>query len=209
VSDCKSIYIFGYSGHAYVVIDSMLTLGYKIKGYFDKVEAQYNPYEIAYLGSEDDIDLKKIVSEDFVFPTVGDNAIRIRLVKKFNDCGLRQLLIQDPTALVTQKAVIGNSTYIGKGSIVNAETQIGHGVIINSGAIIEHECRIQDGSHIAPGATLCGNVIVGNNCFVGANSVIRQNIRVSNDVYLGAGSVLISDVFESGTWFGNPAKCLK
>ena len=53
----KSIYSFGYSGHAYVVIETALALGYEIKGYFDITEAVVNPYQIPYMGFENEVDL--------------------------------------------------------------------------------------------------------------------------------------------------------
>ena len=202
----KSIYIFGYSGHAYVVIETALALGYDIKGYFDIKEALVNPYQIPYMGFENEVDLKHIVGADWVFPAVGDNGLRAQLVAMFQSLGLNQLSMVDPTAMVSPSATMGNSTYVGKGSIINAQTKIGAGVIINSGAIVEHECRIADGCHVAPGATLCGNVVIGDNSFMGANSVVRPNINIANNVVLGAGSVLLIDIIEQGIWFGNPAK---
>ena len=206
MSNSKSLYIFGYSGHAYVVIESALALGYEIKGYFDIKEAVVDPYQIPYLGFEKEVDLKHIVGADLVFPTVGDNGLRAQLLALFKTLGLNQLSIVDPSAMVSPSAKIGNSTYVGKGSIVNAQTKIGAGVIINSGAIVEHECRIAYACHIAPGATLCGNVVIGDCSLIGANSVVRPNISISNEVVLGAGSVLVTDINEQGTWFGQPAK---
>ena len=209
MSESKSIYIFGYSGHAYVVIESALALGYVVKGYFDIKEAVVDPYGIPYLGFEKDVDLKSIVGTDLVFPTVGDNGLRMQLVAMFQSLELTQLSIIDPSALVSSSAVIGNSTYVGKGSIVNAQTQLGAGVIINSGAIIEHECRIANGCHVAPGSTLCGNVVMAENSFIGAHSVVRPNISIANEVVLGAGSVLLRDINKPGVWFGNPAKHIR
>lgn len=206
MSNSKSIYIFGYSGHAYVVIETALALGYEINGYFDITEAFVNPYQIPYMGFENEVDLKHILGDDLAFPTVGDNKIRAQLLTRFQTLGLNQLSIVDPTAMVSPSAKIGLSTYVGKGSIVNAQSQIGAGVIINSGAIVEHECQIADGCHVAPGATLCGNVAIGDSSLIGANSVVRPNINIAKGVVLGAGSVLLRDIIEPGIWFGNPAK---
>jgi len=209
VSNSKLIYIFGYSGHAYVVLETALALGYEIKGYFDITEAIVNPYQIPYMGFENEVDLKYIIGADLVFPTVGDNRLRAQLVARFQSLGLNQLSIVDPTAMVSPSAKIGHSTYVGKVSTINAQSRIGAGVIINSGAIVEHECRIADGCHLAPGATLCGNVIIGDSTFIGANTVVRPNTTIANDVVLGAGSVLLRDILKPGIWFGNPAKPIR
>jgi UDP-N-acetylbacillosamine N-acetyltransferase len=209
VQDSKNVYIFGYSGHAYVLIESMLDLGYTIAGYFDIHEAIENPYNLQYLGFELNVDLKSIVNNDYVFPTVGEAHIRQKLVAIFNKEDLQQFTLVDKTANVSKTATVGLSTYIGKNAVVNALAIIGQGVILNTNSVTEHECEIGDFSHIAPSATLAGNVKVGSNSFVGANSVCKQSIIIGSACILGAGSVLVKDLPNNETWIGNPAKKIK
>jgi sugar O-acyltransferase (sialic acid O-acetyltransferase NeuD family) len=208
VQDSKLVYIFGYSGHAYVLIESMLDLGYTIVGYFDKQKAISNPYKLNYLGFELNVDLKAIISQDYVFPTVGEVSIREKLVSIFLKEGLNQFTLIDKTANVSKTATVGLSTYIGKNAIVNALATIGQGVILNTNSVVEHECQIGNFAHLGPSATLAGNVKVGNNSFVGANSVCKQNISVGKNTILGAGSVLVKNLPDNETWIGNPAKRL-
>lgn len=192
-----------------MVIESVLDLGYTIKGYFDVQKANHNPYNLEYMGSEKSVDVKQIVGSDFVFPCVGDNHVRNEIVQLFKKQGLNQCTIIDPTAKVSPSAQIGFSTYIGKGSIINAQTQIGDACIVNSGAIIEHDCQVSNASHVAPGAVLCGHVQVGNKTLIGAKSVIRPNLFICGEVTLGAGSVLVKSIENAGTWVGNPAREIK
>lgn len=206
MQDSKNVYIFGYSGHAYVLIESMLELGYSILGYFDKQEADINPYNLLYLGFELDVDLKSIIKNDYVFPTVGENFIREKLVNNFNKERFNQFTLLDITAKVSKSAQIGLSTYIGKNTCINAQTRIGEGVIVNTNAVIEHECEIGDFAHIAPSSTLAGNVKVGRGSFVGANSVCIQNLQIGKNCILGAGSSLVKNVPDNEIWMGNPAK---
>lgn len=202
----KKVYIFGYSGHAFVVLDSLKNLGFKVEGYFDYEEASFNPYEIPYLGFENKVDVKAIVKDAFVFPTVGDNGIRKKIIQMFDELQLNQCVVIDPTAAVSSTANIGFSTYIGKQSAVNACANLGKGVIINTHAVIEHECEIGDYVHIAPGSILCGNVKIDENSFVGANTVIRQNIKVISNTTIGSGSVVVTSIKEQGIWLGSPAR---
>lgn len=204
--ELAKVYIFGYSGHSYVVIESLIALGYHIAGYFDKREADKNPYQLPYLGDETKARLNDIIGTAFVFPTIGDNSIREKIVELFNSHGLRQMTVIDPSALVSSSAIVGSSTYIGKGAIVNALAYIGKGCIINSGATVEHECYIDDYVHIAPSVVLCGNVIVGRNVLIGANAVVKQGISIHTNTTIGAGSVVLKDIFTATRWAGNPAK---
>jgi sugar O-acyltransferase (sialic acid O-acetyltransferase NeuD family) len=206
VSEARRVFLFGYSGHAYVIIESFIAAGYTIAGYFDYHEAITNPYQLPYFGFEGSVDVPSIVKSDFVFPSVGDNTIRARLVSFFARYNLKQCVLIDPSAKVSHSSSIGLSTYVGVNSIINAQSQIGKGVIINTLTIIEHECEVQDFSHIAPAAVLCGNVIVGKGTFIGANAVVRNNTSICSDVILGAGSVIVKDIVKAGIYFGNPCK---
>ena len=209
MSESKNVFLFGYSGHAYVIIESFVAAGYTIAGYFDRHEAPANPYQIPYIGFEGHVDVKSIVKSDLVFPSVGDNAIRTKLVSFFEKHHLKQCVLIDPTAKVSKNASIGLSTYVGVHVIINAQSQIGKGAIINTGAVIEHECQVQDFSHIAPAAILCGNVSIGEGSFIGANAVVRNNTSICSDVILGAGSVVVKSIEDKGIWVGNPSKKIK
>jgi sugar O-acyltransferase (sialic acid O-acetyltransferase NeuD family) len=209
VSEAKRVFLFGYLGHAYVIIESFIAAGYSIAGYFDYHEAPTNPYQIPYFGFEGLVDVKSIVKSDFVFPTVGDNAIRAKLVAFFEKHHLKQCVLIDPSAKVSHSSSIGLSTYVGVNTIVNAQSKIGKGVIINTASVTEHECDVQDFSHIAPAAILCGNVSVGEFAFIGANAVVRNNISICSYVTLGAGSVVVKSIKEKGIWVGNPSKKIK
>lgn len=207
--DCKEVYIFGYSGHSYVVIESLLELGFTIMGYFDKEAAEYNPYNLSYCGYEADTDLQNIVKAAFVFPCVGEGSIRQKLVNNFTDLGLKQFIVKDPSANISRTAVIGPSTFIGKNSVINALSVIGTGVIINTGSIVEHECKVDDFTHLAPSSTLAGNVHIGKHSFIGANSTVKQNTTIGTNSILGAGGVLLNNLPDNEIWVGNPAKKLE
>lgn len=206
--DYKKIHLLGYSGHAYVVIDVALSNNLKVQSYFDKFQAKANPYCLAYSGSETEVDIKSIIKSDFIFPAVGSNSIRTKLVTFIEGHNLNQTTLMAHSALISTMATVGLSTLIGPKVIVNSMARIGKGCIINSGAIIEHECKIGNFSHIAPGAVLAGNVEIGKNCLIGANTVIKEGIVIADEVVIGAGAVVLKNITEKGTWVGNPAKLL-
>ncbi len=205
----KKVFLFGYSGHAYVIIESFVAAGFSIAGYFDYQEATSNPYKIPYCGYERHVDVKSIVKNNFVFPSIGDNAIRSELVYFFEKQKLKQCILIDPSANVSPTSKINFSTYIGKNVCVNALSNIGKGVIINTSAVVEHECLIKDFCHVAPAAVLCGNVTVGESTFIGANTTVINNISINGDVILGAGSIVVKSINQKGIWVGNPSKKIK
>ncbi len=205
----KRVFLLGYSGHAYVAADTLLSMGNEIGGYFDMQEAAANPFGLSYCGSESEADLKATVENHYIFPAIGSNAIRKKLVELMETQELNQLVACHSSAVVSPSASVGLSTLIGPGAIINALAAIGKGCIINSAAVVEHECSIGDFSHIAPGAVLAGNVTVGHGTFIGAGSAVKQGIKIGSHVIVGAGSAVIRDIPDHETWAGNPAKRIK
>lgn len=206
MSKKKYIYLIGYSGHAYVVIEALGKKKYTVQGYFDFEELTHNPYKIPYLGNEEEDAFASIVQDGYVFPSIGSNIIRQKIIQFLNTKNIAQTNIIAPSALLSRTALLGKSIFISNGAIINAQVSIGDGTIINTGAIIEHECKIGAYAHIAPSAVLTGNVKIGDRTFVGANTVIKQGITIGKDVIIGAGSVIIKDVLDGKRMVGNPGR---
>jgi sugar O-acyltransferase (sialic acid O-acetyltransferase NeuD family) len=209
VQEFKKIHILGYSGHAYVVIDTALSNNFMVKSYFDKTKAKLNPYKLIYNGFEKEVPIKSIIQSDFVFPAIGSNIIRKNLINFIEREGLNQTQLINLSASVSQLAKIGCSTFVAPQVTINSLSSIGKGCIINSGAIIEHECKIGDFSHIAPCAVIAGNVTIGNQVFIGANAVIKQNLKIGDNAVIGAGAVVLKDVPPKEIWVGNPARKIR
>ena len=74
----KEINIIGYSGHSYVCIETALLNDMIIVGYCDLNKKNENPYELNYLGEEQDMN-----SEQEVFICIADNIIRKNIYKSF------------------------------------------------------------------------------------------------------------------------------
>jgi sugar O-acyltransferase (sialic acid O-acetyltransferase NeuD family) len=207
VSDSKKLYVLGYSGHAYVVIDVADSMGIPTMGYFDKMEASVNPYHLAYLGS--DKEGGKFKETDYIFPAVGDNLLRKSMVEIIRKQGWKEITLIDASAHISPKARISESTLVAPRALINSGALVGEGCIINSGAIVEHGCQIGNFTHLAPGAILAGNVAIGQNCFVGAGAVIKQGVVIGDQVVIGAGSVVLKNIPSGETWVGNPSKKLR
>lgn len=203
------MFILGYSGHAYVVIDAIHSNNYELSGYFDAAEVKDNPYNIKYCGFEKNVDIAKIVKDIPVFPAIGDNRIRENAYRFLLKNNLKQTIVIDASATVSKKAVLQKSIFVGANAVLNSLVQIGKACIINSGAIIEHECKIGDYTHIAPGAILTGNVRVGTSSFIGAGAVIKQGVSIGNNVVIGAGSVVLNNIDDNQIWVGNPSRRLR
>jgi sugar O-acyltransferase (sialic acid O-acetyltransferase NeuD family) len=207
VSD-KSVILIGYSGHAYVVAETVLENGFEIIGYSDKEEAGSDPYNLVYLGFERENDFIGWLKEIPFVLGIGDNKLRQNIANLIEGKGKEIQTTIHKTAHISINAIIGTGSFINKNVSVNSLVRIGKNVILNTGCIIEHECVLQDAVHVAPGAVLAGNVTIGERTFVGANSVIKQGVIIGKDVIIGAGSVIISNIPDGKKVVGNPGRII-
>jgi sugar O-acyltransferase (sialic acid O-acetyltransferase NeuD family) len=207
VLDNKTL-IIGYSGHAYVLVESYIKNGGSISFYADLKEAPNNPFNLKYLGFESDANFKGWDMTLNYILGIGDNNIREKAGNLILSKSKTLLNVIDSNAIISKSVFIGNGVYASKGVLVNAFSSIGNFSILNTGCIIEHECEIGISAHIAPGAVLAGNVKVGDRSFIGANSVIKQGVEIGNDVIIGAGSVIIKDVKSNTKIVGNPGRLI-
>lgn len=200
--------ILGYSGHAFVVLETAKEADIDIKYYCEKKEYQYNPYRLHYMGNESDADFDWNSVDAFVLG-IGDNIIRKKVAELILLKKKEILNVTHPLAVISLTSKFGVGNFISANVIVNALAKIGNFCILNSGCIVEHECVIEDTVHIAPGVVLAGNVSVGENSFIGANTVVKQGVNIGKNVTIGAGSVVLKDIPDNEIWVGNPARKLE
>ena len=201
--------IIGYSGHAYVVLETLLHNKIYLDNYVSLNLNKKNPFNLEYLGS----DLKFIlenskVNKQFILG-IGDNSIREQYANLILTFEEKIINVIHPNASISSTVNLGCGIFISNGAIINVFSKIEDFVIINTGAIIEHECTIRKSAHIAPGVVLAGNVTIGERAFIGANSVIKQGVSIGNDSIVGAGSVVLKDIPNNSIIVGNPTKFIK
>ena len=210
MSVVNKIILIGYSGHAYVVADSLISKNLELIGYFENEEKNHNPLNLKYLGSEKDKKTIDLLKNNYCFISIGNNFIREKVYAhliKNEIAGFVNAI--HSSSVISNTAKLNDLILVAPNATVNAFAQLGVGVICNTSSIIEHECTIGDFAHIAPGATLAGNVTIGKRSFIGANAVIKEGIKIGEDVVVGAGSVVIKDVPDNHIIVGNPTRVIK
>jgi sugar O-acyltransferase (sialic acid O-acetyltransferase NeuD family) len=202
----RKVALIGYSGHSYVVYDILERMGKIVSGYFDRKAAMKNPFSLEYMGEENPDNIIAKLKELDYFISIGDNKIRGSIFENLSGKLPLPVNAIDPSAIISNKIIMGSGVMVGAGAILNSMAEIGDGVICNTGAIIEHECKIGRFAHLAPGCILAGNVEVGANTLIGAGVVVKQNIKIGRDVIVGAGTVVIKDIPDGAKVVGNPQR---
>jgi len=112
----KPVAIIGYSGHAYVIIDILLSAGRLVTAYCDGEEKERNPYHLQYLGKESEV-INKLKKYD-VFACIGHNGIREKVHQQM--CNL----LRDPINAIHPSAVISSSVKMSNGIMIAANATI-------------------------------------------------------------------------------------
>lgn len=141
--------------------------------------------------------------------SVGDPSKRIRIFQRLKQIGFSLPVIVDPTAVVSESALLAPGIFVGKKAVINAQASIGECAIINTAAIIEHDCVLGEFVHVAPGACLAGNVEVGPKAHIGIGAVAVEGIRIGAEAVLGAGAVAVENIPAGCTAVGVPARPIK
>jgi len=206
-----SIFVFGASGHAKVVIDIIermrdVEVAFAVDDAAHAKGSSICGYEVIG-GRTELIARRQKVAAGVV--TVGDNAARSDIATWLTAQGFKLANAIHPGATMARGVIIGDGTVVMAGCVVNSDTKIGTNVIVNTGATIDHDCVIGDGTHIAPGCHLCGGVTIGERSFLGAGTIVIPGVQVGADVVIGAGSTVLGNIAAGTRAAGNPAQPLR
>lgn len=195
----NSVYLYGASGHAKVVMDIAQKAYYNVSCLIDD-----NPNVNELAG------LPVVHSAEGLSPiivTIGDCQIRKRIVEKLGE--REYLTVIHPSAIKADSVKLGYGTVVMAGAILNPYASVGNHCIVNTGASIDHDCIIHDFVHIAPHSTLCGEVEIGEGTWVGAGTTIKQGIHIGKNCFIGAGAVVVKDIPDDSLCYGNPARVVR
>lgn len=204
----RKLAILGASGHGKVVADTAESCGWQEIDFFDDAWPQVasnGPWHV--LGNSAML-CNRLSDYDGVVVAIGNNGVRFRKLNELEGMGAYLCRLVHPNATVSRYAKIERGSVVFAGAVLNAGAQIGLGAILNTGCSVDHDCVLGDGVHISPGARLAGGVRVGDLSWIGIGASVRQLVRIGSEVVVGAGAAVISDVADSLTVVGVPAKAL-
>jgi len=200
----KKIFLYGASGHAKVIIDSLVASGLSVAGLFDDNLDVKSLLDYPALGSFD----ATLLDSDSLIISIGNNYKRKLVVDKLPSDIVYGRAIH-PSAIISSHASVGAGSVVMHGAIIQSCAVIGKHCIINTAASVDHDCVIEDFVHISPNATLCGNVTVGEGSQVGAGAVIIPGVKIGRWSLVAAGAVVLKNVPDNVLVLGNPARVIK
>lgn len=201
----KKLIIVGAGGYAKSVLDSVDHMNFQMVGFLDDIKPKGSDHQgFPVLGNT--IDCLEHPEEYVYFVAIGNNSKRKAWFDKLKERNLSLINVIDKSALVSQAAIIGEGSFIGKLAILNHGSSVGDNCVINTRALVEHGCHIKDHVNISTNATLNGDVICEEGSFVGSGTVINGQLTIGTWALVGSGAVVIKDVKPHTTVVGVPAK---
>jgi len=198
----KQIYIYGASGHGKVVADIARANGYTVAAFVDDDKNKTAFGGLPCIRADE---MQKL----HVALGIGSNNARKNIYNSLKQNGFELPPLIHPSAIVSESAKIAEAVAIMPNCVINADANVGIGCIVNSGAVIEHDCILGDFVHISPNAALAGGVQVGEMSHIGIGASVIQLITIGKNCLIGAGAAVISNIKESTTAVGVPAKVIK
>jgi sugar O-acyltransferase (sialic acid O-acetyltransferase NeuD family) len=206
----NSLLILGAGGHGKVVADTAAATGQweNIAFLDDQHPSLGAVFNWPVLGCMEEA--KKFLSKyDGFCIAVGNNSLRLKLLKLYQAQGFSAPCLVHPTAYISPSASLGPGCVVFAQGVVNPGSQVGEGSIINTGASVDHDCTLGEGVHLCPGVRLAGEVRIGQQTTLGTGSAVIPQINIGSYVMVGAGSVVVADIPDHSTAAGVPAKTIK
>ncbi|OBX27188.1 sugar O-acyltransferase (sialic acid O-acetyltransferase NeuD family) [Gelidibacter algens] len=210
----KNILIYGASGHAKMIVDSIQkNHTYAMKGFIDSYklinEVVFGHSIIGDLKQLPDI-VKQLNIEGIVIG-IGDNSTRKAAYQKIKKIApqLEFVSIIHPSATIALDVSIPEGTVIMPNAVINANAKVGRFCILNTASTLGHDCKMADFSSLASGVTVAGSVQIGAGSAVCLGATIIQNLTIGDNTVIGAGSLVLKSIGNNKMAYGAPIHTIK
>ena len=198
----------GTYGHVYM---EYLKDDYKITGFYDDDVSLHR-------SKIDGVEIKGSVkdaleneSDCAVFVPIGNNPVRVRILKEFEDKGFEIPSFIHPQAIIDSSARVSErAVYVLPGTTIMPLVTIDNYVMISIGSNIIHHTHLEEGVFVSNGCNVGANITAKKNAYIGMGATIMTGVKtVGENSLIGAGAVVIKDVPENAVMAGVPAKIIK
>lgn len=209
----KNLYIFGCSGIAKSMIDSISRLKNNSPDQIFLVDANkdlsgttfYDNYPVIHL---DELELGETQGNSAIAAYFKPRDIYKRniefeeVLRKYN---LNRISIIDPAVSVSPSAEIGAGVYIAPNTVVDANAKVCDDSIVLFNTVVSREVTVGKNVFISASVVIKGSVTIGDSTFISAGCLVTKDIE--GQAFINAG-VMINDVVSSNTIIGNKSSIM-
>ena len=145
-----------------------------------------------------------------IFVPIGNNPIRVELLKKFEENGFDIASYIHPQTIIHPSVKIGKAVYILPGTNIMPLSVIGDYSMISMGVNIAHHTIIEEACFFSQGSNIGASILLETLAYVGISATLMTGLKtIGRNSLIGAGAVVIKDVPENAVMAGVPAKVIK
>ena len=189
----QAIYLLGAGGHCKVIIDILILMKAKIGGYYDFQSVFWiEDLNIPKISESDISSLCKKKSQlcmGFLGRNVADLKRRFLVMDEYQSQGAIFPYIVHPSAVVSNSAKLMPGSQVLAGAMIGASSIIKMGAVLNTGSIVEHDAIIGNGAHLAPRSTVLGAAKIGDNAYLGSGCTVIQGRNLKEDSFIKSGLI--------------------
>ena len=165
-------------------------------------QTQWPGDECWLAGAEQDERWLACVDQPFVLGT-GTPSLRRSIATRYWEAGCRNWpALIHPSAVVSQRAAIGDGVVIAANTVIAATAKIGRWALINYGATVGHDVQVGEFCVINPGAHLSGGCVIEDGALVGVGASVLAGVHVGAGAIVGANAVCNCNVPSGKTVVG-------
>ena len=198
----------GTYGHVYM---EYLKNDYKITGFYDDDVALHDK-DIGGVKIKGSVkDALENESDCAVFVPIGNNPVRVRILKEFEDKGFEIPSFIHPQAIIDSSVRVSEkAVYVLPGTTIMPLVTIDKYVMISIGSNIIHHTHLEEGVFVSNGCNFGANITAKKNAYIGMGATVMTGVKtIGRNSMIGAGAVVIKDVPDSAVVAGVPAKVIK
>jgi len=146
-----------------------------------------------------------------VLVCVGPSASRRSVVSRLRAEGIgddRFATFVAASARIGRTCRVARGAIVLDGAVVTADASVGRHVVIMPNCVITHDDVLEDFVTLAAGVALGGGVRIGEGAYIGMNASIHPGVVVGSRATIGMGAAVLTDIPQTETWAGVPARPL-
>jgi sugar O-acyltransferase (sialic acid O-acetyltransferase NeuD family) len=139
----------------------------------------------------------------------GEPSVRSALLEKLDAADLRLATLIDPSAVVSETALIGAGCILFPGCFLSSMAKLGRNVAMVAGSLVGHDTIIGDNCVISGHVNIGGGCMIGSESYLGMGTQIKQQTSIGRGAVVGMGSVVFADIPEEVIALGNPCRPMR
>ncbi len=156
-------------------------------------------------------DLAAKYGVDTIYCPLGDNRLRVKVLKDAESLGYCIPNFIHPSVFVSPEVSIGDKgVYIFPRTVIMPWTRIHNYVMMSVNSIVSHHSELDEGTFLSFGVNFGASIHAKKYTYCGISSTVMTGVHeLGENCMIGAGAVVIKDVPDNAVMAGVPAKVLK